>query len=92
MGPKFWERWSKDIRAAHRTILLTYLQVFPPLFAAVGGILMISAIFSPGMSDRANMIAIGALAFVAGVAVTAVVLYVCMLSRRLRPPQGGPKR
>lgn len=92
MGPEFWARWSKDIRSANRVALLFYLQLFPPLGAVVGGLLVISAIFDPGMPDRANAIAIGALVFVAGVAGTALVLYVRMLVRRLDPPRDGPKR
>lgn len=92
MGPEFWERWSRDPRGARRTILLTYAQVFPPLCAAVGGILVICALFDPGAPDRSTRIAIGALVFVAGAAGTALVLYLRKLVRRLHPPRDGPTR
>lgn len=91
MGPEFWARWSRDLRDARRT-LLACVQVFPPLVAAVGGILAICGILDPGAPDRGTMIAVGFLAFVAGVAGTALVLYLRMLLRRLHPPQDGPKR
>lgn len=87
MGPEFWEQWSRDVRGARRTIPLAYVQVFPPLFAAVGGILVICAMVDPRMPDRATTIAVGALAFLAGSVATALVLYVRRLLDRLRPPE-----
>ncbi|RZJ44538.1 MAG: hypothetical protein EON87_09675 [Brevundimonas sp.] len=87
MGPEFWERWSRDLRGARRTILLAYVQVFPPLVAVVGGILVICAIVDPGAPDRATVIAVGALAFLAGSVATALVLYVRRLLDRLQPPE-----
>ena len=87
MEPEFWERWSRDLRGARRTMLLAYLQVFPPMFAAVGGIVAICAIFDPKAPDRATAIGIGVLVFLAGSVATALMLYVRRLLDRLRPPE-----
>lgn len=87
MGPEFWEQWSRDIRGAHRMILLVCLQVMPPLFAVTGGVLAISAILDPRTPDRANMIAVGVLVFLAGSVATALLLYVRRLLDRMRPPK-----
>jgi hypothetical protein len=68
--------------------VLFYLQVLPPLCAVVGVGLAIPAMMDSGTPDRATLIAIGVLAFVAGSAGTGLVLYVRRLVRRLRPPEG----
>lgn len=87
MSPEFWERWNRGRRARRRTALLFYLQVLPPLCAVAGAGLAISAVIDPSAPDRANMIAIGGLAFLAGSAGTGLVLYVRRLVRRLQPPE-----
>ncbi|WP_439472866.1 hypothetical protein [Brevundimonas sp.] len=84
MGPEFWARWDRWVDAHRRRGFLFYLQVFPPACAAVGACLAVSVMMNPFTPDRANMIAIGVLAFVAGGLGTALVLYVRMLVRRLR--------
>ena len=71
--------------------LLFYAQALPPLVAITGAGLVISGVFGPASRDRADMIAIGVLAFAAGMVGTALVLYVRMLVRRLRSPESGPK-
>ena len=91
MGPEFWERLGRRIDERRRRGFLFYLQVFPPSCAVVGACLAVSAIMNPSTPDRADIIAVGVLAFVAGVIGTALVLYTRKLTRRLSPPESGPK-
>jgi hypothetical protein len=88
VGPEFWERRNRRLRARDRLAILFYLQVLPPLCAVVGACLVVQAVIGPRTPDRATMMAIGVLAFLAGSAGTGVVLYVRRLVRRLRPPEG----
>lgn len=88
MSPEFWERWDRRLRARRRMAFLFYLQVLPPLCAVTGALLAVPAMIDPSAPDRANTIAIGGLAFLAGSAGTGLVLYVRRLVRRLRPPEG----
>ncbi|HWW11338.1 MAG TPA: hypothetical protein VN018_02395 [Brevundimonas sp.] len=87
MGPEFWERRDRQIRADRRALFSFILSAFPPLCVVAGVGLFLTGIRSPATTDRGTMIAVGLIGLVVGIGLTALVWYVRMLRRRLKPSE-----